>query len=423
MIFGRAMLAEWPLDPSITYLNHGTVGVTPRRILAAQQEIRDAIERQPSRFLLRELARLDFARDRPLDVARGRAGAFPATPVRQPRMRAAADVVAAFLGARGDDLVFVDNVTTGAGAVLQSFPLEPRDEILVSDLAYGGVVRAALYAARRRGAAVRTVDMPYPFRPGAIADAFVGAVGPATRLAIVDHVTAESALVLPLAEIAETLKARGVAVLADGAHAPGAIPVNIPALGVDWYVGNLHKWAWVPRSSGILWAAPERQADLHPLVASWGLDGGFTVEFDMPGTRDPSAHLTAPAALGLLEGWGFDAITQYNHGLAWTGARRLAECWGTELETPETMIGTMATVPVPRDCGTTREEAQALRDGLLFEDGIEVQVHAWRGRIHIRISAQIYNDMTDVERLARAVALRARQGRQGGWGRQGGRGA
>lgn len=390
MTFGRARLADWVLDPGITYLNHGTVGAPPARVLEAQQAIRDAIERQPSRYLLRELSEMPV----------GCAG------IDEPRLRAAANVVAAFLGARGADLVFVDNATTGANAVLRSFPFTAGDEILVTDLAYGGVVRAATFAARERSATVRVVEMPYPFRGDAMADAVAAAAGPRTRLAIVDHITAESALVLPLQEIASRLRARGIAVLADGAHAPGAIALDIPSLGVDWYVGNLHKWAWTPRSSAILWAAPERQTNLHPPVISWGLDEGYTREFDSVGTRDPSPHLAAPAAIALLREWRIDAIRAYNHDLAWRGAHRLADRWGTAFDTPEVLIGTMAAVPLPERCGRTREEAAALRDALLFEDAIEVHVHACRGRVWTRISAQIYNDMTDVERLADAVCRR-----------------
>jgi isopenicillin-N epimerase len=390
MQFGRARLAEWSLDPDVTYLNHGTVGAPPRRVVEIQRGICDDIERQPSRYLLRELA----------EVAVGSAR------IAVPRLRAAAGEVAAFLGARGADLVFVDNATTGANAVLQSFPLEPGDEILVTDLSYGGITRAAAFAARRHGATVRTVEMPETFTAEALADAYVEAVGPRTRLAIVDHVTAESALVLPLADIAARLRARGVAVLADGAHAPGAIALDIPALGVDWYVGNLHKWAWTPRSSAILWAAPDRQADLHPPVISWGLDEGFTREFDSVGTRDPSSHLAAPAALALFHEWGLAAVRAYNHALAWTGAQRLADWWGTIFDTPEALIGTMATVTVPAALGRTREDAMTLRDALLFEDGIEVHVHAWRERVRVRISAQIYNDMDDIDRLGAAVLRR-----------------
>ena len=382
------MLAEWPLDEAITYLNHGTVGVTPRRVLAAQQAIRDEIERQPSRFLLRELTK----------VAVGRPRSEP------PRLRQAAAIVAPFLGARGEDLVFVDNATTGANAVLRSFPFEPGDEILVTDHGYGGVTNAATFAARQRGAAVRTAMIPWPVRSAdEITGACVAAIGPKTRLAVIDHIAAHSGLTFPIADIARRFHERGVAVLADGAHAPGAIPLDIASLGVDWYVANLHKWLWVPRSSGILWAAPDRQADLRPAVVSWGLDQGFTTEFDLPGTRDPSPHLSAPAAIAFMQELGVEAVQRYNHSLAWDGAHHLARRWGTEFLAPESLVGTLATVELPPSAGSTEEEAATLRDRLLFEDRIEVQMHAARGRVHARISAQIYNDLSDIDRLADAV--------------------
>jgi isopenicillin-N epimerase len=223
---------------------------------------------------------------------------------------------------------------------------------------------------------------------------------------VVDHITSETALLLPLAEIAARCRARGVPVLADGAHAPGAIALDIPVLGVDWYVANLHKWAWAPRSSGILWAPLGRQAGLHPPVISWGLDQGFTAEFDLVGTRDPSAHLAAPAAIAFLRELGFDAVRAHNHALAWSAAKLLAARWGTELPMPESMVATMATVPLPAGLGATREDAARLRDALLFEDRIEVQLHAARGRLWVRVSAQVYNEMADYERLAEAVTRR-----------------
>ncbi|BCS34078.1 isopenicillin-N epimerase [Luteitalea sp. TBR-22] len=391
--FGRAFLSEFPLDPSITYLNHGTVGVTPSRVLAAQQAIRDEIERQPSRFLLRELH-------------------APATSVgcpreETPRLRVAAGQVGAFLGAQADDLVFVDNITTGANAVLRSFPFEPGDELLITDLGYGGIAAVARFATREKGAHVTTATMPWPFTPEGIADAIVEAAGPRTRLAVVDHIAADSALVLPVADIVARLHDKGVAVMVDGAHAPGAIAVDIAAIGADWYVANLHKWMWVPRSSGILWAAPERQASLHPAVISWGLDLGFTTTFDLPGTRDPSAHLAAPAAIALFEELGTEAVRAYNHDLAWQAAHHVSERWGTAFTTPESMIGTMATVTLPASLGTTRDDALRLRDALLLEDGIEIPVHAYRGQLRARISAQVYNDMDDMERLADAILKRA----------------
>lgn len=391
MAFGRSLRSEWLLDPDLVYLNHPTVGATPRVVLAAQRAIQDLTERNPSRFQLRELTDHAVGKWRPA----------------QPRMREAADAVAAFVGARGEDVVFVDNTTTGANAVLRSFPFTPGDEVLVSDLGYGGVTRAAIYETGLRGASVKTVSIPHPFEAGAIVDAFEQAVSPRTTLAIVDHIAADAGLLLPLAAIVSRLQARGVAVLADGAHGPGAMALDVPSFGADWYVANLHKWAFVPRSSGFLWTSPARQATTHPAVMSWGLGEGYTTEFDLPGTRDASAHLAAPAAIAFFDTLGGpDAVYPYIHDLALSGAQMLAERWGTALNSPASMIGSMGTITLPATLGSTADDAATLRDALLFEDHIEVGLSAARGRLHVRVAAAVYNDMDDYEQLAAAIERR-----------------
>jgi isopenicillin-N epimerase len=385
------MLGNWQFDPAITYLNHGTVGATPRRVLAAQQAIRDEIERNPARYLLRELSAITVGM--PHD--------------RQPRLRAAADAVAAFVGASGRDLVFVDNATTGVNAILRSMALREGDEIVLTDHTYGAITNAAALVAREHGASVRIAELPHSrVEAGAVTEAITGALTPRTRLLLVDHITSESALILPIEEIASRCRARGVAVLADGAHAPGVLPLSLPALGADWYVANLHKWAYAPRSCGFIWAPEARQASLHPAVISWGLDQGFTSEFDWVGTRDPSPWLAAPEAIAFQRELGLEAIRSYNHALAWEAARMLARRWGTTLPMGEGMVGAMATLPLPERAGSTKEDAARLRDSILFEERIEVQLHAWRGRLWVRISAQIYNEMSDYERLAAVVAAR-----------------
>jgi isopenicillin-N epimerase len=387
--FGRHMLAEWALDPSVTYLNHGTVGAPPKRVLDAQQKLRDEIERQPSRFLLRDLVAIGVAR----------------TPPERPLLRIAADKVAEFLGVSGKDLVFVDNATTGVNAVLRSFDFREGDELLIPNHAYGAVKNAAEYAVRVLGARVQTVEFPEPVRsPKNIVEAIDAAITPKTRVVVVDHITADSALVLPVVEIASRCRKRGVAVLVDGAHAPGAIPLNISELGVDWYAGNLHKWAWSPRSSGILWSNPSRQSSLHHNVISWGLDQGITAEFDWPGTRDPTPHLCAPAAIAYMRELGLEKVQRYNHELAWNGGHEMARAWNAKIDAPEEMIGTMISVALPEKLGSTQEDALAFREMLLFDHNIEVHMYSWKGRIYVRISAQIYNDINDVEKLIRAVA-------------------
>jgi isopenicillin-N epimerase len=390
MRFGRSMLEHFWLDPQATYLNHGTVGATPRRVLAAQQALHEAIERHPARFMVRELtSSLD--------------GLAAATAV--PRLRAAADRVAAFVGARGEDLVFVDNASSGINAVLRSLPLAPGDEIVLTDHAYGGVARAAQFVARERGVEVVTVALPFPLAdPAQCLESLAAGLTPRTRLAVLDHVTSETALVLPLAAMARLCRERGVPVLADGAHAPGAIDLDIAALGVDWYVANLHKWAFAPRACGVLWAAPARREGLHPNVVSWGLDAGFAEEFDWTGTRDPTPYLCAPDGIEFIESFlGERAMREHNHGLARAAARMLAERWDERFATPDSMLGCMVTVPLPARLGGGERTARDLRDWLLFEHAIEVPVVARAGRLWSRVSAQVYNEPADIERFARAV--------------------
>jgi isopenicillin-N epimerase len=386
------MLQHWSLDPAIAYLNHGTVGVPPRRVLAAQRAICDEIERQPARFLIRELADVEqFAMRMP------------------PRMRTAAAAVAAFVRADQKDLAFVDNATTGCNAVLRSATFAPGDEILVTDHGYGAVTKTAEYVASRSGASVRTVLLPFPgTTPAAVVAAIETALTPRTRMLVVDHITSGSSLVLPVAEIASRCRARGITTLIDGAHAPGTLPLDLPSLGVDYYVGNLHKWAMAPRSCAILWAAPERQRDLHPAVISWGYALGMSAEFDLVGTRDPSPFLAAPEGIAFMEELGLDAMRTWNHQLAYRSARMFAERWNVKIPAPESMYGSMVTIPLPERFGGTREEAQRLKDTLLYDERIETQLHPFGDRIWLRLAAQVYNDERDFERLFAAIEKRGR---------------
>ena len=388
--FGKHLLSEWMLDPSVTYLNHGTVGAPPRRVLQAQRELSDRIEHQPAQFMLRELA--DIHAD----------GTWTGAP---PHLRAAAALVGEFVGAAAEDLVFVDNITAGANAVLRSFPFVAGDEILVTNLGYGGVTNIAHYVARTTGATVRSIELPWPgAAPHEFVDAIAAGIGPHTRLMIVDHITAETALVLPLAEIIAACHDRGVLVLVDGAHAPGGIPIDIASYGADWYTANLHKWAWAPRSCGILWAAPQHHGTLHPTVISWGLDHGITAEFDLLGTRDPTPFLIAPFAIAMMREFGLAEIYTYNHALAWWAGQHLAQRWGTTFATPEAMIGSMVNVTLPRALADA--DAASVR-ARLGDVGIEVPVFAHPHGLTLRVSAQIYVGRDDIDRLGDAVLAMA----------------
>ena len=383
--FGHAIRDEWPLEAGAVYLNHGTVGVVPRRILDQQEKIRREIEAHPSRFLLRELTPL-------------LSGPEPG------RLRSAAAEVAAFLGARGEDLVFIDNATTAVNAILQSARIGSGEAILVTETTYFGVRQAVSWAARQWGAEIRVATLPLPLEDAADAVAAVeAALTPDVRLAVLDHVVSDTGIVLPVAELSARCREHGVRVLIDGAHAPGQLPLDIPSTGAHWYVGNLHKWAFAPRSCGFLWADPQVQQDTHPLVASWGYDRGFTAEFDWPGTRDPSAFLTAPIALRFLESLGLDRVRGYNHDLLWQGVELLRRHGCGRTAAPETLSGSMIAIELPALLKATETSATALRDWLLECHAIEIPISAWDGRLWARLAVQVYNELADFELLASAI--------------------
>jgi isopenicillin-N epimerase len=365
---------EWLLDPEVAFLNHGSFGATPRAVLAEQDRWRARMERRPTHFMDRELP---------------------------PALRAAAARLAAFVGARAEDLVFVENATAGCNTVLRSLSFAPGDEILVTDHGYPAVRKAAEYVAARAGACVVEAAVPFPLADAAQVVAAVSSrLGPRTRLAIFDHITSPTAVIFPVRELTALCRAAGVPVLIDGAHAPGMLSLDVPSLGADWYAGNCHKWLMAPKGSAFLWTAPERQADTHPLVISHGFGQGFTAEFDWVGTRDPSAWLSIPAAIDFHERLGGARLRERNAALAREQAMMLARAWQTERGAADALTGSMAAVRLPLHEPATAERALELRRNLFDDHRIEVPVTAFAGALWARISAHAYNRPEDYARLA-----------------------
>lgn len=363
---GLATRPLWRLDPDFVTVNHGSFGATPIAVLEEQRAWRDRMEAQPTRFM---------------------------STILPEAMRTAADRLAAFLGARGQDLVFVDNATTGCNAVLRSLRLRPDDEVLVLSHVYGAVRNTARFVAERAGARVVEATIPFPRpTPSDVIDAVATGLSADTRLAVIDHITSASALVLPVAEIVALCHARGVPVLVDGAHAPGQVDLDLTAIGADWYTGNCHKWLCAPKGAAFLWSAPNRQAGLHPVVISHGLDQGYLVEFDWTGTRDPSAILSVPAALGFHEQLGGPALRRRNVELAQEAAAMLAERMGTETGAHTSMAGAMGLVRLPL------ADATGLRARLLAA-GTDAPVHVLDRGVWLRLSAFAYNEPEDYARL------------------------
>jgi isopenicillin-N epimerase len=377
------------LDPAVTFLNHGSFGACPTEVLRHQAALRAEMEAEPVRFLSREL-------DDRLDVARA--------------------ALAAFLGADADDLAFVTNATSGVNAVLRSRVFAAGDELLTTDHVYGACRNTLNFVAERAGARVVIVTVPFPIgSPDEVVEAVLAKVTPRTRLALLDHITSPTALILPIERLIAELGARGVDVLVDGAHAPGMVPLNLAALGATYYSGNCHKWLCAPKGSAFLWTRRDRQADVRPLTISHGATAvrpgrsRFRLEFDWTGTSDPTAWLTVPKAIEylptLVEG-GWPALMARNRALALEARRLLCAAAGTPPPCPDEMIGSLAAVRLPdgtAEVGWRRPDPLQPR---LFEDWrIEVPVMSWPAapRRLVRISAQLYNRREHYERLAEAL--------------------
>lgn len=376
-ILGKAVRHEWPMDWRFLSINHGSFGATPRVVLAAQQAWRDRMEAQTGRFFSRVL---------------------PAA------LRHAADRLGAFIGADGKDIGFVDNATTGCNAVLRSLRLRPEDEVLVLTHGYGAVRNTVRFVTERAGARMVEAAVPFPRpSPEAIAAALQAALTPRTRIAVLDHITSASALVLPLSRMIAVCQAAGVPVLVDGAHAPAQVALDLRSLAADWYAGNCHKWLCAPKGSGFLWAAPERQHDLHPVIISHGLGSGYRAEFDWTGTRDPSPYLSVDAAIDFHARLGGAALRARNVALAAEAAALIAQRLRTEVGSQGASAGTMGLVRLPLPAAATQSQALAVRERLL-DAGTDAPVHAIGGSLWLRISAFAYNEMEDYERLAGIVA-------------------
>ena len=376
------MRHEWALDPDFLTVNHGSYGATPIAVLAEQDRWRKRMEAQPTRFFSEEV--------------RG-------------AIRDAAARLGRFVGADGADIVFVPNATTGCNAVLRSLRFEAGDEILHVSHVYNAVRNTMLHVADAVGARVVSAEIPFPGPDkAAILDNVARAIGPRTKIAVFDHITSPSGLVLPIAKMIGLCRAAGVPVLIDGAHGPGQVPLDLPKLGADWYVGNCHKWLSAPKGSGFLYARADRRADLHPVTISHGYREGFTQEFDWTGTVDPTAYLAVPSAIDFFQRLGGTALMERNRSLVADAAGLLATRLGTEVGAAIEFTGSMASVRLPIGLESAKSQSDKIRQALRAA-GVDSPVHPLAGGLWLRLSAYAYNDQADYERLAELLPSVLRQ--------------
>jgi isopenicillin-N epimerase len=397
---------EWALRQGVTYLNHGSFGPAPQIVVAAREKWSARLQREPMDFLVRQLE-----------------GALDATRER----------LAKFINTRSDHLAFVDNATVGMNVVARSVSLGLGDEVLLTDHEYGAVQRIWRRRCQETGATFTVCKLPQPIESvGQIVEALQDSMTPRTKLLVVSHVTSPTALILPVREICARAREQGISVCIDGPHAPAAVPIDLEALGCDYYAASCHKWLSAPFGSGFLYVHPRRQSELAPSIVSWGRSlsgrpGNWKDEFNWTGTRDPAPWLAIADAIAFLqklslsprdddvEGGnevdseppqGVKLFREYSHQLASYARRKIVELTGLAPFLPDTQdwYGTMIALPLPEGVRpVTDGHMHPLQEALWEKHQIEVPIVTWRGSCYIRVSCHLYNDVADIDRLTSAL--------------------
>jgi isopenicillin-N epimerase len=234
---------------------------------------------------------------------------------------------------------------------------------------------------------------------------------------MIDHVSSHTALILPIEGIVRALESRGIETLVDGAHVPGMVPLNLTRLRPAYYTGNLHKWVCAPKGAGFLWVREDKQSNLHPTVVSHGYNtprhgySSFQDRFDWTGTFDPTPWLCVKPSIeymGRLLPGGWKELRARNHRLVVQARNLLCNKLQIQPPCPETMLGSMATLPLPKKfqnrLKTSRIDPEQIR--LYEEFGIELPLVRFGDpeQRWFRISAQLYNSLPQYTYLAAALS-------------------
>lgn len=362
---------DFLLDPDVAFLNHGSFGACPRPVFERYQAYQRELEREPVDYIARRLP----------DLIAG-----------------ARTELARYLRADPADLAFVTNATTGVNLAARSLDLRPGDEILTTDLEYGACDMAWEWIARRTGATYVRAHIPLPLSgPEPLVETLFAAATERTRVVYLSHVTSSTGVVLPAEEIVARARSLGLVTIVDGAHAPAHVPLDLAALGADYYSGNAHKWLCSPKGAGFLHVRRDLQDDVDAAIVSWGYTAGtsFQERIEMQGTRDPAAWLAVADAIAYQESHDWDAIRDRCRALTREARTELCALLDSEPLAPEEMLAQMASVRLPHP-------APGLSDRLFADHRIEIPVGGPNDDL-LRISIAAYTTREEIDRLLAAL--------------------
>jgi isopenicillin-N epimerase len=389
---GPVAPGPWPIDPSLVFLNHGSYGAVLRSVLQTQSAFRERMERDPVRFFKADLEHLtDGVRDR----------------------------LGEHLNCRPGDLAPTANATIALCTLLHATPLQSGDEVLITDHEYSSVVNELGRVCERTGARAVTAAIPFPIHdPEEIVARYLACVSPRTRLAIVPHITSATSLIFPAASIVRALNALGIDSIVDGAHSPGQVPIDVRAMQATYFVGSGHKWLGAPKGTGFMHVRADRQGRLRSLALSSRAAkvrperALFLRDFDYMGTNDYTPTLCLPHAIdatGALAAGGWPEVMRRNHELVIRGRLAVCRALGVEPPCPETMVGSMASIPLPEPSPEALARPTSyddpLQDALYERHRIVAPIWRWgpANQRVVRLSAHFYNTIEQYEALGQAL--------------------
>ncbi len=379
MKYGHIIKEKWILNEEITFLNNGSFGATPKKVLDSQQKFDIELEKEPLVFLLDK---------------------YPAL------LQNTIEKLATFLSVYKQDLFFIENATTGFNTIIRnlSYSFKKDDEILVTSNVYPSVKNTLEYFAKLIGIKITYAHLTFPsINAEDIINSVKKAINSKTKLAVFDHITSPTALIFPVKELTRICRNNGTLILIDGAHAPGMIDLNISEIAPDFYTGNCYKWMYAPKGSGFLWINPNIKQEIHPLVISLNYEQCRNKEFEWTGTRNPSSWLATSDAIDFYYEMGNENIRKYTHKLILDAANLLSDSLGFEVPIPNEMLGAMVTLPFKANLPPIQENTLFLRKHFLENYKIELPFMAFQNYWYFRISAQIFNEISDYIYLSECI--------------------
>lgn len=367
------------LDKSITFLNHGSFGATPKPIFEEYQRIQLELEQEPVHFIQVKL---------PLYLKKAR------------------EVLGDFVGSEANDLFFTPNPTFAINVVMRSLNLNPGDEILSTNHEYGAMDRTWNFYSKKSGVKYirQEIKLPIQSKEQIIEDFWKGYTKN-TKVVFINQFSSSTALIFPVKEICEKAKELGLITIVDGAHVPGHIDLNIQDLDPDYYTGTLHKWMLSPKGSSFLYVKKEKQNQLEPLVVSWGYESlmptdSLLIDYHQyQGTNDLSAYICTPKVVAFLKSNNWKEVSKHCKTLVFNNYQRFCNLVGTKPICPITdeFLGQMASIPIKTN------KPMELKT-LLYENyKIQIPVMPLNNAIYLRYSMNAYNTQEDLDLLYAAL--------------------